>query len=106
MIAPSAPTSARPKAANPSSEATLKQAATRASAAVESKLARASGVVTAPASSTASRSSPSCASLTSTSRGATRASIGPSIARGHSLTTRSPVDMSTQAKAPSPLTSP
>ena len=50
----------------------------------ESKLARASGVATAPASASSSRSSASCASETSTSRGASRASIGPSCTRGHS----------------------
>ena len=105
MIAPSAAASARPNAAKPSSEATRNVAATRASAAVESKLARASGVATAPASPISSRSSASCASLTSTSRGASRASIGPSITRGHSVTVRSPVETSTQANAPSPRTS-
>ncbi len=104
-MAPIAPTSARPKAPKASSVPTPSADNSRASAEVLSKLARAKGVTAAPDSDTIPAKAGSNASGTSTSDGPSRASSGPSRTPEQGATRNAPVEMSTQASAPSPRTS-
>ncbi|OIQ69691.1 hypothetical protein GALL_487040 [mine drainage metagenome] len=92
-------------APNDSSVPTAYSPHSRFSAEVLSKLARANGVSAAPDSVTIPARSASFASLTTTSRGQSRAISGPSRTKGQGITRNSPVEISTQASAASSRTS-
>ena len=100
-MAPIAASSARVKLPKPSSVSTPYSSHNRRVPALLSKALACRSVITAPASPISS-SSP--VSQASTSRGASRASSGARRGRGQSITENAPVEMSTQASAPSSRT--